>query len=226
MSNLLYSPFFGVALTLGTYSLGHWLSRWVPRPLANPLILGAAMTCFFLLGTGIPVEAYFVGADLISFLLPLATLVLAVSIYRNFALLRNNLLPVCAGCLAGAAAALCSVALLSHLFGLDPILTASILPKSTTASIAIDLAQSLGGVPAITVLLLVISGVTGVIIGPLLIQWCSIKNPVVAGVAMGTSAHGIGTAKAIELGEVQGAISGVSIGVTGIFTTILLLLFF
>ena len=225
MTELLYNPFFGLGLTFAAYCAGVWLCRWIPGPLANPLILSAALVIGFLLATGIPLEAYFAGGDLVSMLLPLATAVLAVSIYRNLDMLKANLLPIVVGCLAGAVTSIVSVTFLSRVFGLEEAIAASLLPKSVTTPIALELSQTLGGIPAITVVAVLLTGLPGVIIAPLLIKWLRLRNPVVIGVSMGTSAHAIGTSKAVEMGEIQGAMSGIAIGVTGIFTVVIALLF-
>ncbi len=226
MDELLYNPFFGISVTLAAYCAGGWLCRRIKGPLANPLILGSVLVILFLLATGIPMEAYLAGADLITLLLPLATAVLAVSIYRNRRLLGANLLPVLAGCLAGAVTSVVSVLALSRLFGLDQAVTASLLPKSVTTPIALELSQTLGGIPSLTVVAVILTGTPGIIIAPLLIKWLRLRNPVVIGLAMGTSAHAIGTSKAVEMGEIQGAMSGIAIGITGIFTVIIALIFF
>ena len=226
MTELLYNPFFGIALTLAGYSAGAWLARRIGGPLGNPLILGSGLVIGFLLITGIPLDAYFAGADLISLLLPLATAVLAVSIYRNLEMLKANLLPVLAGCLTGAATSIISVLLLCRLFGIDQTITLSLVPKSVTTPIALELSETLGGIPAITVVSVMLTGLPGVVVAPLLIRWLRLRNPVVIGLAMGTSSHAIGTSKAVEMGEVQGAMSGIAIGITGLFTVALALLFF
>lgn len=156
------------------------------------------------------------------FLAP-ATASLALSVYGQIKQLKRHLLPVVAGCFVGSCASVASVLLLCRLFHLDETLTASLIPKSVTTPIAIELSAQAGGVPAFTVAAVICTGILGAIISPLLIKLFRVKDPVARGVAIGTSSHAIGTTKALELGELEGAMSGISIGVAGIATVLICL---
>ena len=149
-----------------------------------------------------------------------ATASLAVSIYRQLPLLKKNLLPVLAGCGTGSLASMGSVWLLCRLFRLDEALTASLLPKSVTTPIAIEIASQYGGIPSITVAIVVLTGILGAAAAPALIRLFRIRNPVEAGLAIGTCSHAVGTSKALELGEAEGAMSSIAIGVSGLLTVL------
>lgn len=217
---VLYSPAFGIFLSLLAFGAGALCHRYIKSPVVNPLLVGVALVILFLSVTGIPLKAYEEGGDVISLFLAPATTVLAYSIYKQIALLKKYFLPVCLGCLAGTLVSIGSVIGLCRLFRLDEQLTAAMIPKSVTTPIAMEVSRSLGGIPSITVAAVVITGILGSILNPLLIKLFRIRNPIAAGVGIGVSSHAMGTSKAVELGEIEGAMSGVSIGVSGIFTVI------
>lgn len=226
MEAVCQSPLFGIALTLAAYEIGVLVAKRFSSPLANPMIIASVICIAVLKITGIPLSAYAVGGDILTVFMFPATTCIAVSVYAKSDLLKRYLIPVLAGCTAGAATSIGSVLLLGRLLGLSDQLIGSLVPKSVTTAIAIELSPLVGGVPSITVMAVVITGVTGVLAAPVLIRMLGIKDPVVQGVAIGASSHVIGTAKAIELGQTQGAMSGIAIFVTGIATVILSILFF
>ena len=217
----LSSPFFGVALCVFAYMAGQRVAGKIRSPLANPLLIAIVLIVVFLKTAGISLNDYDKGASLLTLMLTPATAALAVSIYRRRGLLRENLLPVVAGCFAGAATSMGSTWLLCRLFGLDETLTASMMPRSVTTPIAMEIARDHGGIVPLTVAAVIFTGILGAVFAPILIRKFRIDDPVAAGVAIGASSHGIGTAKALELGETEGAMSGIAIGVTGIATVVL-----
>ncbi len=219
------SPMFGIALSIAMFSLGTFASRKIRSPLVNPLLIGIAFTILFLQLTGIPLENYQQGGDVISLFLGPATAALALSIYRQLEALKKNLLPVLCGCLAGCLASMGSVLLLCRLFGLDKALTASLLPKSVTTPIAMELSRQAGGVVPITVAMVVVTGILGAVTAPLLLRLFRVKDPIAAGVGLGACSHAVGTAKALELGEMEGAMSGISLSLSGILTVFLSFLY-
>ena len=168
----------------------------------------------------IPLDHYNAGGDIINMFLAAATAALAVSIYSQLEVLKKNWIPLVAGTAVGAAVSMISVFILCKLFNLDDALTASLLPKSVTAPIAIEISNQLGGYKAVTIAIVVITGILGAILAPILIKVFHIKEPIAAGVGIGTCSHAVGTSKAIELGEIQGAMSGISIGLTGVITVV------
>ena len=150
---------------------------------------------------------------------------MAVSIYSKLEQLKKNWLPVLAGCFAGAVTSIVSVYLMCRLFGLDRAMTASLLPKSVTTPIASAVSEGNGGIVSITVAAVIITGILGNLLAPLLVKLFRIKDPVAKGLGIGAASHAIGTAKALEMGETEGAMSGLAIGVCGIITALLALFF-
>ena len=225
MSELLYSPFFGLMVTAVAYTVGVKIQKKTGLVICNGLALAALMIIALLLVFGIPYEAYSTGGSLVNLMLSPATVCLAVTIYRKLDILKKNLLPVLVGCAAGAVASVVSVWALSHLFGLDRALLTSLLPKSVTTPIATALSQSNGGIVSITAAAVIFTGILGNLAAPLMVRLLRVKNPVEAGLGIGSCSHAIGTAKAMELGGTEGALSSVAIGLCGIFTTVLALLF-
>ena len=154
-----------------------------------------------------------------------ATVCLAVTIYAQIDLLKKNLLPILAGCAAGAVTSVLSIWGLCRLFGLDRTLTVSLLPKSVTTPIATAIAEGQGGIVSITVAAVIFTGILGNLCAPALARLFRVKDPVAAGLAIGACSHAMGTARALELGETEGAMSGLAIGLCGLATTILALFF-
>ena len=220
MSDLCSSAFFGVALSVLTFWIGVKIQKKTRLAICNPLLIAGILVISILLIFRIPYADYNQGGSLINLLLAPATACLAVSIYNKIQLLRDNWLPVLVGCAVGSLVAMGSVLLLCRLFHLDAAITASLLPKSVTTSIAVSIAEAHGGIPSLTVVAVSITGTLGSIASPLFIRLFRVKNPVAAGLAIGASSHAVGTSKALELGETEGAMSGLAIGVCGLVTVL------
>ena len=220
MTQILESPLFGIVLSIFAYELGVWIHKKTGWAAANPLLIAILLVVAFLSAFHIPLEAYQTGGDFISLFLAPATASLAISIYNQFSLLKKNLLPVLAGCAAGAVTSMGSVYLLCKLFRLDEQLTASLLPKSVTTPIAIEIAAQNGGLVPFTVAMVVLTGILGAVAVPALLKLFRVKNPVEAGLAIGASSHAVGTSRALELGEAEGAMSSIAIGVSGLLTVL------
>lgn len=218
---LIESPLFSIALTIGAYQIGVWLSKKTKSPFCNPLLLAMAMVIALLLLTPYTLEEYNIGGNVFTMFLGPATASLALSIYYNLETLKKHFLPIVLGCLAGSVTSMTSVYFLCKAFRLDEALLRSLLPKSVTTPIALELAESAGGLVPIAVVGVLVTGMTGTLLAPLLIRLFRVTEPVAQGVALGTSAHALGTTRAIEMGEIQGAMSGLSIGVAGIWTVVL-----
>ena len=163
---------------------------------------------------------------IITFFLGPATVVLAVPLYNQIALLKKNIIPILAGITIGSASAILSVIFLSKMVNLDRDILISILPKSITTAIGIEISKTLNGDTALTIVAIVATGIVGASIGPIICKWGKIENSIAKGIAIGTASHAVGTSKAIELGEVEGAMSGLAIGIAGIVTVFLIQLFF
>ncbi|NLD18572.1 MAG: LrgB family protein [Tissierellia bacterium] len=219
---MINSPYYGVMFTLVGYLLGMWLSKKFKNPILNPMLVGI-ITCIVLMKiTGISYEEYKIGANYVTFFVAPATVSLIVPLYKNIETLKKNLIPVLVGIFAGAVTAIVSVILLANLFGISEQLKMSLVSQSITTAIAIPLTEQIGGLGAIVSISISFRGVLGAILGPSILNLFKIKNPVAKGVAMGTTSHASGTAKAIEMGEVEGALSGLSIAITGVITAIVL----
>jgi len=221
MSEVYASPFFGIFLSILTFETGVWINKKTKSAVANPLLIAVILCILIIKIFQIPLESYYVGGDLISVFLGPATAVLALSIYSQFALLKKYFLPILLGTVVGSAVSMSSAYLLCKAFHLDAALTASMLTKSVTTPFAIAISQNIGGVPSVAVAAVVLTGILGAVFAPLLIRLFHVKNPIAAGVAIGTSSHAVGTSKAIELGETEGAMSGIAIGMAGIVTVII-----
>lgn len=214
------SPFFGVALSVLAFWIGVKIQKKTGLVVCNPLLIGVILVIGLLLALGIPYENYDQGGSLINLFLSPATACLAVAIYSKVQLLKENWLPILVGCVVGSLVSMGSILGLCRLFGLDEAMTASLLPKSVTTPIAVSVAQAHGGIPSITVVAVILTGILGSILAPLLIRLFRVKDPIAAGLAIGACSHAVGTSKALELGETEGAMSGLAIGVCGLVTVL------
>ena len=221
MTEFTQSPLFGIVLSIFAYEFGVQLNRKLRTPVANPLLIAITLIILVLNIFHIPVESYQQGGNIISLFLGPATAVLAVSVYSQLETLKKNLLPIIAGCLAGAIASMGSALLLCKAFGLDDKRVASMIPKSVTTPIAMEVSKNLGGIVPITIAAVIVTGIMGAVLAPTLIRLLKVDNSVAAGVAIGASSHAVGTSKAIEIGETEGAMSGIAIGISGIITVVL-----
>ena len=221
MSELFASPFFGIALSILAFWVGVRIQKKTGLVVCNPLLIGIVLVVGVLLLFRIPYGSYHQGGEIINMFLAPATACLAVAIYGKIRILKENWLPILVGCVVGSASSMGSILLLCRLFGLDAAMTASLLPKSVTTPIAISVSQAHGGIGPITVVAVLITGIFGSIAAPLLIKLFRVKNPMTAGLAIGASSHAVGTSKALELGETEGAMSGLAIGVCGLITVVL-----
>lgn len=219
---MINSPYYGVMFTLVGYLLGMWLSKKFKNPILNPMLVGI-ITCIVLMKiTGISYEEYKIGANYVTFFVAPATVSLIVPLYKNIETLKKNLIPVLVGIFAGAITAIVSVILLANLFGISEQLKLSLVSQSITTAIAIPLTEQIGGLGAIVSISISFRGILGAVFSPSILKFFRIENPVAKGVAIGTTSHASGTAKAIEMGEVEGALSGLSIAIAGIITAIVL----
>ena len=221
MESIVSNSMFGMALSILMYAVGLFLNKKLKTPVCNPLLIAIALVIAVLQVFHIPLESYLKGGDVISMFLAPATAVLAYSIYHQIHLLKKYWLPILVGCLVGAVTSIGSVYLLCRLFKLDQSLLASMLPKSVTTPIAMEVSSALGGTPSITVAAVVVTGILGAMLSPLFVKLLRLKNKVAIGVAIGSSSHAVGTSKAVEMGEAEGAMSGIAIGVSGILTVLI-----
>ena len=218
---ILVSPFFGLALSAGAWCAGCWVQKRFKQLPA--LIPAAALIIALLALLRVPYSAYALGGNFIKLMLGPVTAVLALNIYNQREILKENFLPVLAGCLAGSLTSVGSVLLLCRLFQVEEALTASLLPKSVTTAIAIGIAESRGGVGGIAAAAVIITGLFGAVLAPLFAKLFHVTEPVAEGLAIGACSHALGTTRAMEIGQIQGAMSSIAICVCGIFTSVLAL---
>ena len=215
---------FGIVLCAAAWQAGVWVNKKLRTPLAHPLLVGIVLAAGFLTVFDIPLAWFQQGGQIINLLLAPATAALGLSVWRQRAVLRQNFWPVVLGCDAGSAVNALAVNGLCRLLALDAALTKSLLPRSVTTPIAVALSEQGGGLPPVTTICVLFTGILGAVAAPFLVRLFRLETePVAAGVAIGTSSHAIGTTAALQLGEVQGAMSSVSIGVAGLLTALLAL---
>ena len=218
---MLSSPFFGMALCLVTYLIGKWVQNKTGWLFANPLLIAVAISITVLVALDIPYENFAKGADVINWMLGPVTVLLALGIYNQRTVLKQYFLPVLLGCLAGSATSIISVLTLCRVLGVDAAVTASIMPKSCTTPIAISIAESHGGVAGIAAACVMIAGLTGAWCVPLFSKWFGITDAVAQGLATGACSHALGTSKAREMGEIQGAMISIAIGICGLISVLI-----
>ncbi|GAB2490891.1 LrgB family protein [Alkalibacterium psychrotolerans] len=221
IEQLTSNPFFGIVLSVSLYLMGQKLHKRWPIPLFTPLVFAIVMTIVILLAFGISYESYFNGGQYINMWITPATVALAIKLKKNIEHLKKNVTAILSGIGIGVIFHTVIIVILSLLFQFNEELAATLFPKSVTTAIALGVSESLGGIASLTVAVVVFTGVLGAVIGPTLFNWLNITDPVAQGVAMGSGSHAMGTTKAIEMGDVQGAMSGLSIVLTGIAVVIL-----
>lgn len=220
------SAFFGVVLSLFAYQFGMFLKKKTKSDIVNPLLVAIVVCIVVLVLFDIDYEQYNNGAKYISFLLTPATVCLAIPLYEQYELLKNNWKAIISGISAGIITNAVSIYLLSLLFGFSHEEYVTFLPKSITTAIGMGISEELGGIVSITVSSIVITGIFGSLIAERIYKILKIKNPIAKGIATGTAAHAMGTSKAMEMGEVEGAMSSLAIVVSGLLTVVTVTGFF
>ena len=212
------SLFFGGALSIGMYAIGLFIKKKCSFFLFNPVLIAITGTIATLLILDIDYATYNSGAKYITYLLTPATVALAIPLYEQVSLLRKNFTAIMVGIASGVLASFCSIFALALLFALNHTQYVTLLPKSITTAIGIGLSQELNGYVAITVSAIIITGLFGNIAADLLCRLFGIKHPVAKGISIGTATYVMGTAKAMEMGEIEGAMSSLSVAVAGFMT--------
>ena len=212
------SVFFGVFVTLAAYFLGLKVKEKTGLAIMNPLLIAIVLVMLLLRGLDIDYAAYNQSARLVSSLLTPATVCLAVPLYEQLQLLKRHKAAILTGVISGVLTSLVCVLVLAMLFGLDHAAYVTLLPKSITTAIGMGVSEQLGGHVSITVAVIIITGVIGNMIAESVCKAFHITEPIARGVAIGTASHAIGTTKAMEMGEVEGAMSSLSIVVAGMLT--------
>lgn len=212
------AAYFGVTLSLAGYAVGLWVKKKVKKPFANPLLISVLIVMGALLLLGIDYEAYNESAKYLSYLLTPATVCLAIPLYQQLELLKKHWMAVVGGLTAGVVSSLTSIWGLSILFGLTHEQYVSLLPKSITTAIGMGVSEELGGVVTLTIACIILTGVLGAVIGEGVCKLFRIRERAAIGLAMGASSHAIGTSRALEMGEIEGAMSSLAIAVSGLMT--------
>lgn len=219
------SLYFGVVISLLCYQIGLWIKKKTNFALANPLLIAVIMIVTFLITFDIDYDTYNNGAKYISYFLTPATVSLAIPLYRQLVLLKKYPKAIFGGIAAGVMTAMVSIFLMSLIFGLNNEQYVTLLPKSITTAIGMGVSDKMGGISTITVVAISVTGIFGNIMTDTILKWAKITDPIAKGLAIGTAAHAMGTAKAMELGEVEGAMSSLSIVVAGIMTVLTISVF-
>ena len=215
------SPVLGVALTLGAYQLARWLwLRTGNHPGVNPVLLAIVLVGTALWALGIDYDTYMEGGSVIALLLGPATVALAWPLHLEMALVRRAVVPILASVAIGSAVAIVVAVGSTRLLGGSDELALAMAPKSTTTPVAIALAQTIGGIPALTAVLTILTGITGAVVGPRVLTWLRVRDRVVRGLAVGVASHGIGTAQMIQESRTEGAFSGLAMALTALATSI------
>ena len=212
------AAYFGVTVSLAGYAVGLWVKKKVNKPFANPLLIAILLVMASLLLLRVDYDIYNESAKYLSYLLTPATVCLAIPLYQQLTLLKKHWKAVLGGLTAGAASSLVSVWGLSVLFRLTHEQYVSLLPKSITTAIGMGLSEELGGIVTLTVASIILTGVLGAVIGEAVCKLFRIKNRVAVGLAFGSAAHAVGTSRALEIGEIEGAMSSLAIAVSGLIT--------
>ncbi|WP_297791088.1 LrgB family protein [uncultured Marinobacter sp.] len=216
------SPLLGLTMTLVAYGLAYRLYlRTRSNPLANPVVTSVVMLIGVLVLTGTPYNDYFEGGQFVHFLLGPATVALAVPLYQQFSRLRQLWLPVTISLVCGVTIAAGSSIGLAWLLGGSTEIQMSLAPKSATAPVAMGISEKIGGLPSLTAVLVVITGITGAVLGTKLFEWIRVTDDTARGIAMGVAAHGIGTARAFQVSPQMGAFSGLAMALSAFATALL-----
>lgn len=225
IQNLFQYDVFVLVLVVGIYLLSIKLHLKIRFPLLNPVLITILVLIGLLVILDVPYATFKKSSQMINFLLGPSVVALGYILHKQIHYLKGNVVSVLTSITVGAVVGIASILLIGKLFGADQTLIASLTPKSVTTPIAMALSESNGGIPGLTAVVVVVAGVMGSIIAPPIMNWLGIKSPIAKGIALGASSHGVGTATAIQMGAIEGALSGLAIGIMGTITSLLLPLF-
>ncbi len=221
ISQLIETQTFGILLTIAAYAIGTKVNVKYKHTLTNPLIVAVFVIIGFLSITNIPYSSYKIGGDSIHYFLGPVTVALGLMLYRQRQVIAKYSLGLIIGISTGVLTSFVSIIVLGKILNVDALVTKSVLPKSITTPMALSLVEMLGGNPSITVFMVVVTGMTGALLAPFFVRVFPGFHKIAIGVGIGTAAHALGTSKAIELGETEGALSSAAIGLAGLFTILL-----
>lgn len=213
---------FLLCLIFGTFLLGVYLYRRLKFPLLQPLLISVAIIIPFLRFADIEYSVFYEKTRILNFMLGPSVVALGYILYEQIEYIKGNILSMLTAVFSGSIVGIGSVVLIAKAFGADKALTASLAPKSVTTPIAISLAQNSGGIPELAVAFVVICGIFGGLVGPLILRRMGIQSKIAKGLAIGSASHALGTTRALEMGALEGAISGLAIGLMGIMTALII----
>lgn len=222
MKVLFESPEFILVLIFGSYLFGQWIFKKTRIALLHPLVVSIAIIILFLQITKIDYDKFQQGGQFVSFLLGPSVVALGYVLYEQMAYLKGNVVSIMTSIFVGSITGIVSVIVLARLTGADSALIMTLEPKSVTTAIAMNIAAETGGIPSLTAVIVLFCGIFGGIIGPYVLKILGIKSSIAKGLAMGASSHSVGTVKAMEMGVIEGAISGLAIGLMGVMTALLI----
>lgn len=218
LNNILNTPLFGITITILAFMIGLRVNKRFTSPLFNPLIVGGLLIIGLLSILKIDLEVYKVGGDIIKFFIAPATVALAIPLYKNIELLKKRFFSIFIGILVGAVAGMLTVILLGRVFGLDGSIIKSLIPKSTTAAIGLSIAEYNEGIVELAAIFILFTGILGTLIGESVYKIFKVEDEVAKGIGLGSASHVMGTSKAMEMGDTEGAFASVAISIAGIMT--------
>lgn len=222
MYNVLQTPIFGIVVTIVFYAIGLYIQKKTKLAIFNPLLIAILGIILFLKISHISYSSYKIGGDSINFFLSPVTIVLAIPLYKQYDLLKKHLYEILIGITTGVVSSFISIVLISRLTNSNQLIMNSLLGKSITTPMGISLTSTLGGIESVTIVAIILTGIVGAMIATPIFKFIKTKHPVSKGIALGTASHALGTTKALELGEIEGAMSGLAIGISGTITVILI----
>lgn len=218
--DLIETPVFGIIISIAAYEIGLLLYRKTKLPFFNPLLIAIIIVIGCLLAFDIELDTYNIGGEFISVFLGPATVILAVPLYNKLEMLKKSFKEILIGVALGSIVSITGVIILAKLIKVDKSILLSLVPKSITTPVGLELSKQLGGIPSITVASIILTGILGAVLAPIMCKVFKFKDKLAIGIAIGTSSHAVGTTKAMEMGETEGAMSGLAIGLSALITVI------
>ncbi|EHI74724.1 LrgB family protein [Streptococcus tangpeifui] len=221
MADIYSNPIFGLSLSIFAYLIGLLIFRRFPHPATTPLLVATIALIVLLKITGISYADYYKGGIYLNTLIVPSTVALAIPLYRNFPLMKHHYRSILLGTSISTIINTCYTAVIAKCFGLDFFFAISLFPKSVTTAMAIGISQKMGGITTLTLAVVVMTGILTSVIGPSVLKFFKIQDPIAFGLALGGTGHAIGTGAALKYGQIQGAMAGLAIGVTGVMYVII-----
>ncbi|MGI6730605.1 MAG: LrgB family protein [Anaerovoracaceae bacterium] len=215
------NPFWGMLLTIGCYFLGELIYNKTKLTILQPILTASVLVIAFLTVGNISFEVYYQQNSILNYILPLTAVVLAVPLYKNLHVLKKHAIPIMAGIISGTVVTMLGIVIFGKLMRTEELIIVSMIPKSATNPIAIEVSALIGGIPSLTVAMVVITGTLGAVFGPEVLKLMRIKNDVAKGIALGSMCHAVGTARAFKESEIQGSMSSLAMALAGTLTAIL-----